>query len=144
MFEFKRIDLNSRDYLMEKQLREVILRKPIDLILSDEDIRYDHLFIHFGVFHGIDLIACCMAKEIEDGVAMMRQVCVKRAYQSQKVGTFMMKQAESQLKAMGYHKIVLHARITAWTFYQKLGYVFESDSFEEIGVEHRIMTKKLD
>lgn len=144
MFEFKQIDLNSRNYLMEKQLREDILRKPLGLILSDEDIRFDHLFKHFGVFHGIELIACCMAKEAGDGVAMMRQVCVKEAYQSQKVGSFMMKQAESQLKILGYDKIVLHARVSAWTFYQKLGYVFESDSFEEIGVEHRIMSKVLD
>ena len=50
LIEFKLIDLNSVDYLVEKQLREDLLRKPLGLILSHEDLRYDHLFTHAGAY----------------------------------------------------------------------------------------------
>lgn len=143
LIEFKLIDLNSVDYLIEKQLREDMLRKPLGMILSHEDLCYDHLFTHAGAFIQGHLIGCLIWQNINEGCVQIKQVCIRNAYQGRQIGSSLMKYAEQEIRKAGNQEIMLHARCNAWTFYQRLGYHFTSDEFKEVGIIHREMRKYL-
>ena len=55
----------------------------------------------------------------------------------------MMRFAQQEIAKAGNQEIMLHARINAWSFYQRLGYEFSSDEFKEVGIIHREMRKIL-
>lgn len=143
LVEFKRIDLNSIDYLVEKQLREDMLRKPLGMILSHEDLLYDHLFTHAGAFVQGHLVGCLIWRNINEGCVQIKQVCVHSSYQGRQIGSSLMKYAEQEIRKVGMQEIMLHARCNAWSFYQRLGYSFTSDEFKEVGIIHREMRKYL-
>ena len=65
------------------------------------------------------------------------------AYQGRQIGSAMMRFAQQEIAKAGYQEIMLHARINAWSFYQRLGYEFCSDEFKEVGIIHREMRKIL-
>ena len=143
LIEFKLIDLNSVDYLVDKQLREDLLRKPLGLILSHEDLRYDHLFTHAGAFIQGHLVGCLIWRNVSEACVQIKQVCMHPAYQGRQIGSAMMRFAQQEIAKAGYQEIMLHARINAWSFYQRLGYEFCSDEFKEVGIIHREMRKIL-
>ena len=43
----------------------------------------------------------------------------------------------------GFVEIVLHAQVAVAGFYRRLGYVEEGDLFEEAGIPHVAMRKKI-
>lgn len=143
LLEIKPIDLNSKDYLIEKDLRETILRKPLNLMLSDEDLRYDHLFMHMGAYYDNQLIGLCLYREVACGVVQIKQVCVHPRLQGHRIGKELMMKVEERIKKEGYTSIMLHARKNAWSFYEKLDYEFYGDEFYEVGIKHREMRKIL-
>jgi predicted GNAT family N-acyltransferase len=51
--------------------------------------------------------------------------------------------AENIARDMGYHTLMMHARITATGFYEKMGYVKKDGEFTEVTIQHVIMEKKL-
>ncbi len=143
LIEFRLIDLNSKDYLIEKQLREDMLRKPLGMILSHEDLRFDHLFTHAGAFIQGHLVGCLIWRNVSETCVQIKQVCVHHSYQKRHVGSSLMKYAEQKIRQTGYREIMLHARSNAWSFYQRLGYEYSSDEFKEVGIIHREMRKLL-
>jgi hypothetical protein len=44
---------------------------------------------------------------------------------------------------MGYHTLMMHARVTAIGSYEKLGYVKRDGEFTEVTIRHVIMEKML-
>ena len=44
---------------------------------------------------------------------------------------------------MGYHVLMMHARVTATGFYEKFGYVKKDGQFIEITIPHVVMEKIL-
>ena len=63
--------------------------------------------------------------------------------QGQGIGRQLVLELERKAKECLFESIVLHARQVAFPFYEKLGYAFISDLFEEVGIPHRAMTKSL-
>lgn len=143
LLEIKEIDLNSKDYLIEKSLREEILRIPLNMILSDEDLRYDHLFTHLGAYYDGRLIGTCMYREVEPSMVQIKQVCIHPSVQGKQVGKQLMMKAEERIKGEGYTSLMLHARKNAWIFYEKLDYEYYGNEFYEVGILHHEMRKKL-
>ena len=139
----KQIDVSSIDYSHELELRELILRRPQNLILSEDDLRYDALFIHLGAYLEDELIGCCIYRESSNGVVQIKQVCVLPKFQHQEVGRTLMLEAEKRIKNEGYKQIMLHARVNAWNFYEHLDYEFEGETFIEVGIKHKKMIKML-
>lgn len=58
----------------------------------------------------------------EDGYGKIERVVVSEAYRGCKVGSQMIKAAETWIAEEGYQKIVISSRDGAVGFYQKLGY----------------------
>ena len=106
--------------------------------------------IHFGLFGIGDadtagpILACASAIPQPDGSVKIRQVAVAEAWQGQGLGNILMQSIESDLPFLGeFHTIQLHARQNVQRFYEKLGYEVIGESFEEIGIPHVLMVKRV-
>ncbi len=124
------------------ELRHHVLRAPIGLSLYEEDTSKDwddQIFV--AVQPNQQIVACLMAKPIAPGLFKFRQMAVLPEFQGQGVGKALMLFAEQELMQQHCQKIELHARATAETFYQKLGYTTYGPTFIEVGIPHLLMEK---
>ncbi|MBL8040446.1 MAG: GNAT family N-acetyltransferase, partial [Chthonomonas sp.] len=68
---------------------------------------------------------------------------VCESLQGSGIGALMVAESERMARELGFARMVLHARETAVGFYLRLGYACEGESFEEVGIPHRLMQKEL-
>ena len=54
-----------------------------------------------------------------------------------------MHRAEAIARARGFGEIVLHAQISVAAFYRRLGYVEEGEPFDDAGIPHIAMRKRI-
>lgn len=73
----------------------------------------------------------------------MRQVAVAEKMQGRGLGKQMVDFAENFTKENGFEKITSHARISAAGFYTRMQYETISGEFEEVGIPHVKMEKKI-
>jgi len=139
----KIIDHGSKQYQQMVKLRDDILRKPLGLSFTPEELEKekDHLLI--GAYEDDSLLACCMLVEENPDTVRLRQMAVLNNLQGKGIGKALMIFAENLARDRGYKKISMHARKNAIGFYEKMGYVRLGDEFEEITIPHYLMEKKL-
>ncbi|HEY4404371.1 MAG TPA: GNAT family N-acetyltransferase [Xanthobacteraceae bacterium] len=77
------------------------------------------------------------------GAAKIGRVAVRVAARGTGVGARLMEHAEGLASERGFTEIILHAQVTVAGFYRRLGYVEEGDVFDEAGIPHIAMRKKL-
>ena len=140
---FREIPFGSDQYHRARALRDEILRAPLGLPLSEDDLLGEADQLHFGLFDDDQLAACVTAIALTADHAKIRQTAVAVAYQRLGLGRRMMAQIEAALAARGIVSLSLHARSTAVGFYQKLGYETVGDEFIEVSIPHRKMAKRL-
>lgn len=134
---------DKQQYEEVYELREEILRKPIGLSLKDEDLSGDALDKIIIARSGNELVGCVMIHPAsEQDVLKLRQMAVADTWQRKGIGQVLVKAAEKTCWEAGARKIVLHARITAQGFYEKLGYATVSGIFTEVDIPHVIMEKQ--
>ena len=139
----KIIDHGSKQYQQMVRLRDDVLRKPLGLSFTQEELEKekDHLLI--GAYEDDKLLACCMLVEEDSRTVRLRQMAVLNDLQGKGIGKALMIFAENLARDRGYKKITMHARKNAVGFYEKMGYVRVGDEFEEITIPHYLMEKKL-
>lgn len=139
---FREIRFGSDEYELERRLRESVLRRPLGLSLSDEDLAGEENQLHFGVVEpDSNLVACVIATPISATTARIRQMAVAPAHQGKALGRRVMLELEKNLRARGFKNLELDARATAVGFYVKLGYTVVGDEFIEVTVPHFRMVK---
>jgi len=141
--EFIEIVFDSPMYQAELELRNSILRAPLGLALSVEDLKNEELQLHFGIVESDTLLACLVIKPIDQSQVRLRQMAVAKTHQGQGLGSLLVSQTESMLRARGFNEVLLHARQTAIGFYQHLGYSISGEIFTEIGIPHINMNKAI-
>lgn len=139
----KIIDHNSDDYQKMVDLRYQILRKPLGLHFTPEDLEKEKNDILIGCFDDDKLEGCCILTETEPGTVRLRQMAVSAGLQGKGIGRVIMMFAENVARDAGYKKLNMHARDTAIGFYEKLGYTVVGDMFEEVTIPHYVMEKEL-
>ena len=139
----KQIDHGTKEYLQMVKLRNEILRKPLGLLLSDEELANETEDILIGAFEDDEMLACCMLTRDEKDSLRLRQIAVQNNLQGKGIGVSLMNFAEVLARDKGYKKLVMHARETVVGFFEKLGYKVVGDRFTEITIPHVIMEKKL-
>ena len=137
------IDHGSSDYKKMVDLRMDILRRPLGLTFSDEDLKKEKDDILIGAFDDDKILACCILTKIADGTCKLRQMAVLPKLQGTGLGAAMMNYAELMAKDAGFKKMVMNARKTAKGFYEKLGYEIEGDEFVEVTLPHFYMQKNI-
>jgi predicted GNAT family N-acyltransferase len=139
----KQIDHGSKEYRQMIALRMEILRKPLGLGFTDEELAQEKEDILIGAFEEDKMLACCMLTKHGDKCLRLRQMAVQNNLQGKGIGASMMYFAETLARDKGYKKLMMHARKTALGFYEKLGYKVTGDEFEEVTIPHYEMEKKL-
>lgn len=139
----KIIDYGTPEYRQMIKMREDILRKPLGLILSQEEIEKekDNLFI--GAFEDEQMLGCCMIVELAPKKARLRQMAVLNNLQGKGIGRALIQFAENIARDHGYKVMSMHARKPTVPFFEKMGYKVKSGEFIEITIPHFEMEKDL-
>ena len=134
----------SPEYQDLVALRRAILRLPLGLDFTDEQLAAEATDIHLGAYHGHgQLVGGLILTPLSPSTLKMRQVAVAESAQHAGVGTALVRRSEELARGLGYHTLVLNARDTAVPFYLKLGYALVGELFVEVGIPHRSMQKHL-
>jgi GNAT superfamily N-acetyltransferase len=139
----KIIDHGSKEYRQMVDLRNQILRKPLGLTFTEEELAAEKNDILLGCFEDDSLEACCMLTETAPKTVRLRQMAVSSGLQGKGIGRVLMSFAENIARDHGYRRLTMHARKSAIGFYEKNGYRVCSDEFEEVTIPHYVMEKEL-
>lgn len=138
------ISYQSREYFQAVRLRDQLLRAPLSLSITDEDIRKDQYDEHIGLFDDKNkVVGILLLTPVDQDTVKMRQLAVEPALHGQGLGKKLVNFAESFSVRKGYQRMMLHARKPVVPFYVKLGYTIEGDEFIEVTIPHYKMVKKL-
>lgn len=135
------IEYGSNDYDDVIKLRYEILRKPLNLHFTAEQLAAEKNYFHLGYFKDKKLIACLMLVPEENGKMKMKQVAVENESQGKGIGAKLVNAAEKFASDKGYIIMYCHARDTAVPFYEKLNYKRVGEMFEEVSIPHWEMEK---
>lgn len=125
------------------ELRNVILRKPLGLSFSPEELEKEKDDILIGCFEEDKMEGCCLLTEEGNKTVRLRQMAVSPVLQGKGIGRVLMNFAENVARDKGFKKINMHARKNAVGFYEKLGYKTIGDEFFEVTIPHYMMEKEL-
>lgn len=139
----KIIDFGTKQYKQMVDLRYHILRKPLGMSFTQEELNEEKDNIHIGCFDDDKLEGCCMLVPINNATVQLRQMAVIAGLQGKGIGKVLMQFAENISRDLGYKKIMMHARKTAIGFYEKLGYTTTGKEFLEVTIPHFAMEKEL-
>ncbi len=139
----KILDHGSHEYRQMIKLRDEILRKPLGLSYSSEELEKEKDNMLIGAFEDDDMLGCCMLVEENPETVRLRQMAVLNDLQGKGIGRALMNFAENLARDRGYKVMSMHARKNAIGFYEKMGYKVTSNEFTEITIPHYVMEKKL-
>ncbi len=139
----KIIDHGTPAYQQMLKLRDDILRKPLGLSFSAEELEREKDHLLMAAYEDDQMLGCCMLVEEDLHTARLRQMAVINDLQGKGIGRALMQFAENLARDRGYKKLTMHARKNAIGFYEKLGYRRVGDEFHEITIPHYIMEKDL-
>lgn len=123
-------------------LRYEVLRKPLGLSFSPEQLAKEWADTHLAAFHNSGkMVGILVLSPLDDEIVKMRQVAVTAEMQGRGVGAALVAQAENTAQAAQFKKMVLNARETAVPFYLRLGYQIVGERFEEVSIPHFKMEK---
>lgn len=138
------IGFATPEYDEAVRLRYQVLREPLGLDFTAEQLAEEYADTHLGIYHqqGTLLGYLCLT-EVSDIEYKMRQVAVRPDLQKSGIGTALVAAAEDYAKQRGKQKISMHARDTAIAFYKRLGYEKEGKAFTEVSIPHFKLVKKI-
>ncbi len=139
----KIIDHGSPEYIQMVKLREAVLRRPLGLNFSPEELDKEKDNMLIGAFEDESMLGCCMLVEEQPDVVRLRQMAVLNDLQGKGIGRALMNFAENLARDRGYRIIRMHARHNSVGFYEKVGYKVKGDQFIEITIPHYVMEKEL-
>ncbi|HAS54218.1 MAG TPA: GNAT family N-acetyltransferase [Nitrospiraceae bacterium] len=144
MIRYRRISVHDPEYAGEKELRHRVLRRPLELALSEEDLRGEASQVHIVAQDDAGKVVGCLLVLFSDERAKVRQLAVDAAYQGRSVGRTLMQLAEEAVRERHIGTVMLHARVTARGFFERAGYAAVSDVFTEVTIPHVAMEKRLE
>lgn len=140
----KVIDYLSPEHRQTIELRNKILREPIGLTYTDQDLEDEKTGSHIACYTSDAILAgCCFLTPYKETTVKLRQMAVDTSCQRNGVGSRLISFAEQFAAQQGFDYIYLHARKEALGFYQKHGYSIESEEFIEVGIPHFEMIKRI-
>ena len=143
MIRIKEIVFNSSDYKKSVTIREEILRIPLGLSFSKEELEEEASDIHIAGFSGETMIGTLVLSPQDKEIIRMRQVAVHSGYQKRGIGKQLVEFSENFAVKKGYKKMILHSREDVIPFYTKLGYSVFGDRFESVSLPHFCMERQL-
>ncbi len=112
----------------------------------DESLEYDGNdadAVHFLAVDDGTAIGAARLRTVDDETGKVERVAVRDSHRGSGWGRKLMASVEDEARRRGLSTLVLHAQTPVEEFYQQLGYRTVSDEFEEAGIPHVEMTKRL-
>jgi hypothetical protein len=143
MITYRRISTRDREYAREIELRNRVLRLPLGLSLSEQDLRGEDEQVHLvAVDDGGAVIGCVLVSFPENG-AKIRQIAVDGPYRGRGIGSELLLRAEQAVRCRDIRTVKLHARVSARGYFEQRGYRAVSGVFTEVTIPHIAMEKDL-
>ena len=139
----KIIDYGSPEYMQMVKLRDAILRKPLGLTFTQDDLEQEKDNMFIGAFEEDRMLGCCMLVEEQPDIVRLRQMAVLNDLQGKGIGRALMNFAENLARDRGYKIVRMHARNNVVGFYEKVGYKVKGEQFIEVTIPHFVMEKEL-
>lgn len=139
----KEIIYDSQEYEQMIQLRLDVLRKPLGLSFTLDELKKEKEDILLGAFEEEHLLACCVLTPADNSVIQLRQMAVQNNIQGRGVGAILLRFAENIARDRGYSYMTMHARESAAGFYEQNGYGIDGEQFIEVTIPHYKMVKKI-
>lgn len=139
----KLLEFGSLEQMKTVDLRDKILRQPLGLSFSPDELIEEFNQLHFAAYENNNLVACLVLLEYGEDKMKMRQVAVDDICQGRGLGTYLVMASEAIAKEHGKKIMFCHARATAVPFYESLEYSKVGEEFTEVGLPHFKMEKKL-
>ena len=139
----KQIDHGTKEYQQMVELRKQILRQPLGLSFTKEELDKEKDNILIAAFDEDKMLGCCMLTKVDAHTLQVRQMAVNNNLQGKGIGASIMSFAENLSRDKGYKKLIMHARDTAIGFYEKFGFKVKGAEFLELNIPHHVMEKKL-
>ena len=140
----KKVPFASESYDEMKRFREGILRLPLGLKLSVDDINGEDAQIHIAAIEdGGSIIGTVLLKPLSQDRVKLRQMAVSPSLQRRGIGRKLVDHAEESARALGFTTVELHARTYVQGFYEKLGYQIDGEPFIEVSLQTIKMIKRL-
>jgi ribosomal protein S18 acetylase RimI-like enzyme len=139
----KIIEHGSPEYRQMVKLRDDILRRPLGLTFTSDELEEERDNILIAAFEDEQILGCCMLVEEQPGTVRLRQMAVLNNLQGKGIGRALMTFAENIARDRGYRILRMHARANATGFYEKVGYRIQGEQFEEVTIPHYVMEKEL-
>lgn len=144
MIQTALIEFATPEYDESVALRDAVLRRPLGLAFSPEQLAAEWSDLHLAAFDTIGrMVGILLLTPVAEKTIKMRQVAVAPEYQGKGVGAVLVRASEEEARKRGFEKMVLNARETAVSFYLRLGYDKVGDRFEEVTIPHFKMEKTL-
>jgi N-acetylglutamate synthase-like GNAT family acetyltransferase len=124
-------------------LRRAVLRTPLGLDFSPEDLAREAADTHFVAFLGGQLVGTVVMTPYEPGKVKLRQMAVADDMRGRNIGAQLVSAFEDHARNNGISEIILAARQTAQSFYARLGYATDDVVFTEVTIPHVRMWKTL-
>ncbi len=140
---FKVFTQKDPEYWLSLILRYKILRHPLGLTYSKDDLVKEDKDYHLGLFDGDKLLACQILTFTDGDNAKLRQVAVDDVVQGKGFGAQLQQFGENLAREKGCKKMYCHARKTAVAFYEKADFTVRGEEFTEVGIPHFYMEKEL-
>lgn len=139
----KQIDHGSEEYQQMVLLRYEMLRRPLGLNFTSDELDKEKDDILIGAYEEEELLGCCMLTRVSEDAVRLRQMAVHQKLQGKGIGASLMRFAENLARDRGFRSLIMHARKTAIGFYEKQGYQTKGDEFLEVTIPHYVMEKIL-
>ena len=133
----------SELYRASLKLRDEVLRQPLGLTLTAEELADDAFRTHFCAVADGAVVGSVSLRPVDQQTLQLKQMAVIEARRGEHIGARLLAFAEAHARSDAYRVIVLHARLGADGFYARLGYGCEGEPFDENTIPHIKMTKRL-
>ena len=139
----KQIDHGTAEYLKMVTVRENVLRLPLGLTFTKEELLAEKNDILIACMDEDEVLGCCILARIDDNIVRLRQMAVPDKLHGRGIGASIIHFAENIARDKGYKLMTMHARNTAIGFYEKFGYHIKGNEFKEVNLPHHVMEKSL-
>ena len=110
MISVKTIEHGSAEYRQAVALRLDVLRRPLGLDFSENELAEESDQIHLAAFEDSNLVGTLALVLLDNGRIKMRQVAVAPAFQRRGIGKELIRAAEDAALVHGRLLMELHAR----------------------------------
>jgi predicted GNAT family N-acyltransferase len=135
--------LGSDLYRQSLRLREAVLRRPLGLTVTEEELADDAMRQHFcAISYGL-VVGTVSLRPLDEATLQLKQMAVAEDRRREGIGTRLLAHAEGWAHGAGFLLMVLNARMGAEGFYARFGYQAHGEPFDENTIPHIGMSKSL-